>query len=361
MPPSRKIADFFKRPSFAATIPETPPNNRKKTDNVDTSDSPAAAETSSPLTGPPSSFLEKLESPPSSDDPATRVKQPEWHTAKEETKIEAPGQRLQSVDAENPSRRKAMDGKEVVISSDGEETDSIASLESPEDLLATITGSGSKDVAEEEETNKDEAKGTRSRRAKKDGKWSKFDASRSSIPEYKNTLDSLVTAAVDDNETEAGVAKLKAALDKSEQDGAAAAKADGQGNKLHEGMLTSALGDRDDEQGYQRLLDAVRRTEAFDQEKAWSFFNDKATPLPGPEFPRDCVAPGTYMAVLRGLCSAVCPSILRCSDWLAEPDSRERALHSGIVELALSKRFLPDELVYWIFHSSMLEISPCQT
>lgn len=312
MPPSRKIADFFKRPSFAATIPETPPNNRKKTDNVDTDDSPAAAAAeTSPLTEPPSSFLEKLESPPSSDDPATRVKQPEWHPAKDEANVEAPEQGLQSVDAENPSRRKVMDGKEVVISSDGEETDSIASLESPEDLLATITGSGSKDVAEEKETNEDETKRTsRSRRAKKDGKGSKFDASCSSVPDYKNTLDSLVTAAVDDNETEAGVAKLKAALNKSEQDAAAAVKADSQDNKLHEGMLTSALGDKDDEQRLQRLLDAVRRTEAFDQEKAWSFFNGNATPFPGPEFPRDCVAPGTYMAVLRGSCSAVCPSVL---------------------------------------------------
>lgn len=310
MPPSRKIADFFKRPSFAATIPETPPNNRKiGTDNVDTGDSPAAAETSSPLTEPPSSFLEKLESPPSSDHPATRVKQPEGHSAKEETKIEAPEQRLQSVDAENPSRRKVMDGKEVVISSDGEETDSIASLESPEDLLATITGSGSKDVAEEKEPDEDGAKGTRSRRAKKD-KWSKLDASRLSVPEYKNTLDSLVTATVDDNETEAGVAKLKAAMKMSEQDAAASTKSDSQDNKLHEGMLTSALGNTDDEQSYQRLLDAVRRTEAFDQEKAWSFFNGNATPLPGPEFPQDCVAPGTYMAVLRGLCSAVCSSVL---------------------------------------------------
>lgn len=297
MPPSRKIADFFKRPSFAASIPETPPpNNRKK------SDSPAAAETS-PLTEPPSSFLEKLESPPSFDDTITRVKQPEWHPVKDEANVETPEQRLQSVDTENSSRRKVMDGKEVVISSDGEETDSIASLESPEDLFAAISGSGSKDVAEEKEFNEDEAKGTRSRRAKKDGKGSKFDASRSSIPEYKNTLDSLVTAAVDDNETEAGVAKLRAAFNKSEQDAAAAVKADSQDNKLHEGMVTSALGDKDDEQGIQRLLDAVRRTEAFDQEKAWSFFTGNATPLPGPEFPRDCVALGTYMAVLRGLCS----------------------------------------------------------
>lgn len=73
---------------------------------------------------------------------------------------------------------------------------------------------------------------------------------------------------------------------------------------------------------------------------------------------------------LRGhiwLCCEVCALLFvhqSCcigSDWLAEPDSRERAFHSGIVELALSKRFLPDELVYWIFHSSMLVISPFQT
>lgn len=37
-----------------------------------------------------------------------------------------------------------------------------------------------------------------------------------------------------------------------------------------------------------------------------------------------------------------------------EPDSRERAFHSGIVDFALSKRFLPDDLVRWIFTTGML-------
>lgn len=32
-------------------------------------------------------------------------------------------------------------------------------------------------------------------------------------------------------------------------------------------------------------------------------------------------------------------------------DSRERMFHSGIIDFALSKDFLADELVTWMFHS----------
>lgn len=34
-----------------------------------------------------------------------------------------------------------------------------------------------------------------------------------------------------------------------------------------------------------------------------------------------------------------------------DPDSRERMFHSGIIDFALSKHFLADELVTWMFHS----------
>lgn len=197
----------------------------------------------------------------------------------------------------------------MVTGSDGEDTDSVTSLEDPEDFFAKLAGPESTDGAADVKETKQEKKGVRSRRENDISKTSKFSSANYAVPTYKNTLDALVTEAVDDNETEAGIAKLKATLKKTEKDHTAAASTDGQGKQLHEGMLTSALGDKSDELEFQRLLDAVRRTEAFEQDKTWSFFSKETAPPPGPEFPRGSVAPASYIAVLRGSCSV---SVRRC-------------------------------------------------
>lgn len=323
MPPSRNITDFFKRPSFALTTPETSPSKKRDSDNA--SDSPAAT---SPLTEPPSSsfFSNRASSLPSS-----QIDQSQSHPVKQGAG-DGGGETAQS--AENPSQqtsfasqRVVRDGKEVVISSDGDDTDSIASLESPEDLLAKLAPPAPKEIPDKKETTEDkpETKDVlRTRRAKGDG--SKSSASRFSIPQYKNTIESLVMDAVDDNETEASIARLRLTLNKAE-DSAADSNSDGQEKQLHEDMLTSALGgDNDDGPGLQRVLDAIRRTEAFDREKAWSFFSDKVTPPPAPEFPRNSVAPGTYMDALRGWCSVAAHRLVMLGLTGLQSPIRESAL-----------------------------------
>lgn len=298
MPPSRSIADFFKRPSFPIANPESPTNNDRPRSSID-------SPTTSPLTEPPSSSLPNHASPPSFNLPTSREDKPQVKN-EDERPLQPSFQSADSTVADNSTRR-MINGKEVVISSDGEDTDSIASLESPEELFAQL-GSGPKDAAD-----KKSGETRETRLSINDVKPSKFNAKSFSAPKYKNTLDALVTDAVDDNETEASIAKIRATI-KLEEESTAATGSDGQDKQLHEGMLTSALGDKDDELGLQRLLEAVRRTEAFDHEKAWSFFSNKETPPPAPEFPRDSVAPGTYMTVLRGSCSV---DVYRClPGWL---------------------------------------------
>ena len=39
--------------------------------------------------------------------------------------------------------------------------------------------------------------------------------------------------------------------------------------------------------------------------------------------------------------------------WVTEPRTRERAFLSGMIEVALSRNMLPDELLRWIFQSGM--------
>lgn len=288
MPPSRSIAEFFKRPSAVIANPESPINNDRPRSSID-------PPTTSPLTEPPSSSLPNHASPPSFNLPTSREDKPQVKKG-DERPPQSSFQSADSIVADNSTRR-MINGKEVVISSDGEDTDSIASLESPEELFAQI-GSRPKDAADKKSDETREA-----RLSINDVKLSEFNAKSFSAPKYKNTLDALVTDAVDDNETEASIAKIRATI-KLEEESTAATGSDGQDKQLHEGMLTSALGDKDDELGLQRLLEAVRRTEAFDHEKAWSFFSNTVTLPSAPEFPRDSVAPGTYMAVLRGSCSA---------------------------------------------------------
>lgn len=200
-------------------------------------------------------------------------------------------------------------GKEVVISSDGDESDSAGSLESPDDLLARFLAPKSP-VTPKERTGDDSET---IQPVRKNPKHKSVVRTESAPRKYKNSLENLVRQAVSDNETEAGIAKLRASLN-DESDRNTDSGPDKASN-LNEGVLASAIDDgNDDSMGLQRLLDAVRRTEAFDLGKSWSFF-DLQTPLPpGPDFPRECVSPRTYLGVLRGGYIGVTRSCVTRSD-----------------------------------------------
>ncbi|GAD97864.1 hypothetical protein AOR_1_154094 [Paecilomyces variotii No. 5] len=345
MSKSGNITDFFQR-SRVPQAEKIEQNNGPKdpeaaqTDNVNPS--------SSPLSDPSSSLLSKsspMQSPGSGPEEQLKrsliwaIPQPANadDTHQQEVSPSVPAAPDSFLNGSfDSSQRIVKNGREIVTNSDGEDTDSIASLESPEELLKKlITPTEPKEDIET--MDRDGTGNLRSTRGKSKKKTvDKFFAQKIPTPKYKHTLDSLVTAAVDDDETEAGVAKIRSAFHsfkKASQDDQLSAN-DGDVNMgIHEDVLASAVGEGDDQPGLQRLLDAVRRTEAFDQEKTWSFFQkDAPTPSP-PKFPRASIRPGTREEALR------------------EPASRERAFHSGIIEMALSRGLLPDELVIWILRS----------
>ncbi|KAJ5638192.1 hypothetical protein N7490_008071 [Penicillium lividum] len=213
------------------------------------------------------------------------------------------------------SQRIVKGGKEVVISSDGEETDSDSSIFEDPALLI-----GSRPKPAEKPTPKI---------------LSAPKHIATTPKKYRNTIDALVHGAVDDNETEANVAKARAIFNLRNS------TVLGSGGKtIHENMLKSALGEKengDDGIGVQRLLDAVRRTEALDLDKTWRFLDQtQVAPIPV-EFPKDRFAPDSHLAALR------------------EPESRERAFQSGVLEFAASLQRLPDELILWLFRSMPFE------
>jgi hypothetical protein len=187
----------------------------------------------------------------------------------------------------NASQRILKGGKEVVISSDGEDTDCASDLEDP-DVLFALDSKAKKAVLpppKRYQPNKS------------------LLAQLSKPKKYKYTIDALVHDAVDDNEMEANVAKAKATFEQLQQTGADGGGGGGGGSKkgLNEGMLASALGDDTDEgPGLQRLMDAVRRTEALEQNRTWRFFDDGQMTPATPNFPIELFPPCSALAGLRG-------------------------------------------------------------
>ncbi|KAH1451723.1 hypothetical protein KXX13_003310 [Aspergillus fumigatus] len=337
MSQSRSITASSKRPAVSLTKQHIHSDSKP-------SEALTAALQSSPLTEPSSSFLANNDSPKTPDKPAPQLKV-SLQSSVLNTSPKSAFQSFQSSNEAvvgdhtsglsfNSSQRIVKNGREVVISSDGEDTDSIASFEQLEDPLLMFmkpNPTAASETREAENSVGDSEMALPSQRLKDTNKAS--NARSSKVPQYKFSLDDLVTQAAIDNETEATIARLKAVR----ADESSSKPDTPPSRQLNEGLLTSALGDQDDELGLQRLLDAVRRTEALEIEKFWSFFNYEAKALPALEFPREPIAPGTYLAVLR------------------EPESRERAFHSGALEFALSRAYFSDELMSWIFHSVSCE------
>ncbi|CAI7625528.1 unnamed protein product [Penicillium crustosum] len=306
----RTIKDiWFNRPGFTSV-------NSNKT--PEKNESAELATESSPLTEPPSSFVLDQISPQSEQDAEAHVNAA-LYLSTQDTLLQPPTshQSFQSIDSAtglsslneslNGSQRIMKDGREVVISSDGEDTDSICSLEDPKNLFAPNSKKAELTPA----------------------KFTKV----SSPKKYRHNIDSLVHDAVDDNEVEASVARARANYVRKQPDGKELGN-DPSGTAVNETMLISALGQNEDGVGGQRLIGAIRRTDALDHGRAWPFFDCTQTLPPAPQFPQHLFAPGTSMDILR------------------ESDTRERQFMSGeFIQMALSKGLLPDEFVLWIFCS----------
>jgi hypothetical protein len=125
----------------------------------------------------------------------------------------------------NSSQRVIKNGKVVVTSSDGDDTDSISSMEDPDELLRKFTSSSTpeaqRSVISPERPSRPLSKAARNKKL----------SSLTAIPTYKYSLESLVTDAVDDNETEAGIAKIRQIFEPAETDADVAPRKGDQGLK----------------------------------------------------------------------------------------------------------------------------------
>ncbi|KAJ5180014.1 hypothetical protein N7492_003224 [Penicillium capsulatum] len=245
---------------------------------------------SSPLSDPPpSSFADPTPDVVSGPD-AQLHKSLSKSVGGPTVEIAVPAECFQSTESAGPPssntsfpalQRILKEGKEVVISSDGEESDS--SLEDPSVFFAPGL-----------QSQKTNPKST-----------DKPIVNRPPVPQkYSNSITAIFES------TEAAVQKrqeLQQVQDELSRVKATLGSIGGQNSPsdkdagvrdLQESALTSAFGDDEDETVARRKA-AVQRLEALDQDRSWQFFDQNQAPSYILEFPRDLISPGSNIAALR--------------------------------------------------------------
>lgn len=130
------------------------------------------------------------------------------------------------------------------------------------------------------------------------------------LPKYKFSLDSLQQRTNHDRTSEAGTAKARLLLDTFEQQSAEASidpsKPNRTSAKIDSALLVSVMKEKGEQEDIDRLLIAIRRTEAFHQGKSWSFFDDMQSSSPFKQAEAPMPQDGHWQGVLTGTssCSA---------------------------------------------------------
>lgn len=316
MPQPRSIKDFFKRPAFVTNLKEPSKDNDNEQEIEKQKESfsfsfPATSQPSSPLSDPPSDLPSQLfSSQQLPDEPRPHEAARDPVTSSSNHTSDAT---LQPSSSFNSSQRIIKNGMEIVVDSDAESGESIGSLETSEELLNRFLGSSSKQAKGSESPAYDSTSQPWSRAPK-----FRYSQSRPALnrkpKKYKFSMESLVTRSVDDSEAEAGVAKAKAQLKSQENTNPSSPKSPDGGSGIREDVLASAFAEEKEESELQRLLSAVRRTEALEIEKSWSFFGN-GSDMQNPEFPRDSILPSSRESFLRGtfgfaLCFVCCSLVV---------------------------------------------------
>jgi hypothetical protein len=191
------------------------------------------------------------------------------------------------------SKRKLEHGKEVVKGSDTETDDSDSGLEelSFRKPASTHTVDGSRPPGPKEHDSEKRNISLRSRLATNTRKIP-YESKRPPKKTYAFSLDSLVQQTKKASAKEIKAAEIKSQL-----------RLEGVGSspsRLDKAALTSIVekSDAADEGKGRRVMAALARTEAFDTNQVWHFFDEKPASVPRQSFP--CIS-GTYRGLNRVL------------------------------------------------------------
>ncbi|KAI9768962.1 MAG: hypothetical protein M1840_004558 [Geoglossum simile] len=221
----------------------------------------------------------------------------------------------------------------MVRSSDGEDTDSDSSFEDLDVILSTsIGGAMNAPVKYAWGRSNRQYLGPRGPPA---------------APSYKFSMASLVMQAKKDSASDADAARARAALRPEHGQGSPVAhqgvfdtEATGASDDIHCGLLASIISEKREGGSFQKVLSAMKRTEALNRDKVWYFF-ERGSPAR-----RTSLAPFPALSIVpNGLGEAI-----------MDPITRQHTFLSGFFgDMAALGRDLPIELVEWILNALCLE------
>ena len=262
----------------------------------------------SPFNREESSSLSELSSIPSSL--STIKLEFDRESVEKEEQIQSTHDLTSSALSQPHSTQKVVHKGQLVAVRDSDEDDSDSSLEDLDDLLGRkkepMTSSSSPPSADDVASTYDISRwmgrptNVRSGPIVEKEVFSKF---RIPEPKYHNGIERLLNHHFDDQETEASLAKVKKSYEEAEK--VVGQRESEKGREgVDQNLLKSVTEGRDEDgPGLSRLLEAVKRTDALNGDKVWSFFNEN--PCHGNthydhSFPREALRTNSWEACLDG-------------------------------------------------------------
>ncbi|KAL8701262.1 MAG: hypothetical protein Q9224_000584 [Gallowayella concinna] len=373
--PKRSIADFFK--------PFAHPRHNQPSPDHDGSEHPRPAQRSRSNTPQPNTH--SLPEPPTANNPiAITSSQSSLLSSLPDSSPNEPAESLNlpselptvQVDTIAPARsfveelggsqtailpssqRVVRNGEVVIKDSDDDRSDSDVSLEDLDDLIASrrppiASSPPSPDALSSFQPlssahSRGVKDGTRSRSSKSGSTLPKgLSSTETKLPTYKFSLAALIKQSQNDENSRTSRQDAKHLIESlDQQKPVARATAN---VELDKDLLASVIRDDEDGTDLGRLMAAIERTEALQQEEAWSFF-DRNREVVDVE-PADCpLVPDHHWQSI-----------------FEDPPTRQQAFLSGYVGECASLRQLPDELLIWLLDAASheerndLRFSYCQT
>lgn len=244
---------------------------------------------------------------------------------------------LSQVPVISSSQRTVKNGIVVIRDSDEDRSDTDTSLEDIDNLIGArnlpdVSPSRSEDGSPQHATR---ARAGKSARKGQDRSAAAVAPLPTAKPKYKFSLNTLVKQRQKEKESRLIVENARNLLDGlGEQKSSSTETGNG---TLDVDLLATLIKDENDGGNIDRLMGAIARTEALDQQKRWSFFEDNQDDIDAE--PADC--PAVVDAFWRSI--------------FHDPGTRQQAFLGGYVVECATFRKLPDGLLIWLLDAACHE------
>ncbi|KAL8907113.1 MAG: hypothetical protein Q9207_001605 [Kuettlingeria erythrocarpa] len=248
---------------------------------------------------------------------------------------------LSQVPVTSSSQRTVKNGEVIIRDSDEDRSDTDASLEDIDDLIGarkppTVSSSGSGgETLSPSAPRATRARTTKYARRGQDRSAAALAPLPTATPKYKFSLNTLVEQRQKEKESRLIIENAQNLLDGLDEQ--KTWSIDTANVTLDADLFATLVKDENDGGNIDRLMAAIGRTEALDQQKTWSFFKDSQDDIDAK--PADCPA----------VVDAFWQSVFH------DPGTRQQAFLSGYIGECASFRKLPDGLLVWLLDAACYE------